>query len=312
MQRSIASLVAAGVALLTLPACDSEPVVSTDAARMQVVRAPEWSEPENLGAVVNTSGREIMPALSADGRTLYFVSDREGGFGGNDIWVTQKTQDGEWGAPVNLGELVNSTAEENNPALSTDGRLLFFDSNRPGGYGRLDLYVARRVDPAIHTGWSSPINLGSELNSDLADRAPAYVAAAPGAPAMLYFARGIGLQRSDLYVSAITRDGQPLSHAIPIAELNRPGVVTDAPSLSADGREILFWSNREGGADLWTATRESPNHTWATPIRLGPPLNTAFAEERPELSRDGRVLLFDSNRLGFGGQDIWISHRNRP
>ena len=312
MQPSTTSLVAAGVALLALPACDSQPVASTDAARMQVVRAPEWSEPENLGAVVNTSGRDIMPALSADGRALYFVSDREGGFGGNDIWVTQKTHDGEWGGPVNLGELVNSTAEENNPALSTDGRLLFFDSNRPGGYGRLDVYVARRADPAVQMGWSSPINLGSQVNSDLADRAPDYVAAAPGAPAMLYFARGIGLQRSDLYVSPITHDGDALGPPVPIAELNRAGVVTDAPSLSADGREIFFWSNREGGAELWTATRQSPNHAWDAPIRLGPPLNTAFAEERPELSREGRVLLFDSNRMGFGGQDIWLSQRNRP
>ena len=129
---------------------------------------------------------------------------------------------------------------------------------------------------------------------------------------MLYFARGIGLQRSDLYVSAITHDGESLEPAVPVTELNQAGTVTDAPSLSVDGREVFFWSNREGGADLWTATRQSPNHRWAAPIRLGPPLYSAFAEERPELSRNGRVLLFDSNRIGLGGQDIWISRRNRP
>ncbi len=269
----------------------------------------EWSEPVNLGPPINTADREIMPALSTNGRSLYFVSDRHGGLGSNDIWVSHRTSDGQWGAPVNLGPSINSASDENNPTLSLDGHLLFFDSNRLGGHGRLDIYVARRNNPNDELGWGAPVNLGPLVNTDLADRGPDHVAVSPGAPAMLYFSRGLGLQFSDLYAVPITRDGEAAGPAEPLVQLNAIGAVTDAPSLSNNAKQIFFWSNRNGGGDIWMSTRSSPIHAWFSPENLGPPVNTAFAEERPELSHDGRLLLFDSTRPGVGGQDIWLSIR---
>lgn len=273
----------------------------------------DWSEPVNLGPPVNSSAREIMPALSPDGLSLYFVSDRAvGGLGGNDIWVARRSSvRSPWNAPINLGAPTNSAAEEVDPALSSDGRLLFFSSNRQGGQGRLDLYVSRRRNPNDDLGWGPPVNLGPHVNTPAGDRGPDYVVVSPGAPAALYFGRGIGLQQTDIYAAPVTHDGEPLAPAEIVAELSAPGAVTDGPSVRADAREIFFMSNRTGSFDLWVSTRRSPHDTWSTPRNLGPLVNTDFAEERPHLSHDGRTLLFDSNRPdgSLGGQDIWMSTR---
>lgn len=299
--------------LLTLPAllaCDTESGLAPAEPRAQLLGSSEWSEPVNLGAPINSTGREIMPALSADGRSLYFVSDRAGGLGGNDIWVSRRSSvDGPWETPVNVGAPINSAGQEVDPTLSADGRLLFFSSNRPGGHGRLDIYVSRR-NPNDDLAWGDPVNLGPRVNTPAGDRGPDHVVVSPGAPAMLYFGRGIGLRQADVYAAPVTEDGDPLAPAELISELSAPGAVTDGPSLRGDAREMFFMSNRSGGFDLWLSTRRSPHDGWSVPDNLGAPVNTSFAEERPELSHDGRTLLFDSDRPdGLGGQDIWISTR---
>ena len=312
MKPATITVTAALVMLVGLFGCDMPPEPLPLSPEEHLSAHFEWSEPVNLGSPINSSAREIMPAVSKDGLRLYFVSNREGGFGNNDIWVSRRpSPTDQWETPVNLGAVINSASDENNPSLSDDGRILFFDSNRPGGHGRLDIYVSHR-GPPDHEGWSPPVNLGPYVNTASGDRGPDYVVVSPGAPAMLYFGRGIGLQQSGLYAVPLTRDGEALRPAEGIAELDAPGAVTDAPSVRADAREMFFWSNRNGGvgsADIWMSTRLSPNHAWSSPENLGARVNTAFAEERPELSNDGRVLFFDSNRPGLGGQDIWMSTR---
>jgi len=86
-----------------------------------------WGIPVNLGPTVNSSAIEGGPSISPDGLSLYFNSDRSGGVGNRDIWVTlRKTKDAPWGAPVNLGPMVNSPDMENNPDISSDGSTLYF------------------------------------------------------------------------------------------------------------------------------------------------------------------------------------------
>ncbi len=104
-------------------------------------RIPDGSygEPKNLGSVINTSGNEFSPFLAADGRTLFFSSTGHGGFGAADIFRTTLTPSGGWTAPVNLGDKINTSANE--LFFFCIGRdKFFFASDRPGGKGGLDLY----------------------------------------------------------------------------------------------------------------------------------------------------------------------------
>lgn len=124
----------------------------------------DWGPPENLGAVINTAVGDELASISADGLTLYFDSDRPGGYGSSDIWITTRaTKNDPWGPPVNMGPKINSSAGDACPCISTDGLELYFGSYRAAGYGRCDIYVARRAtqnDP-----WGDPVNLGPVVNS---------------------------------------------------------------------------------------------------------------------------------------------------
>ncbi len=119
-----------------------------------------WSEPENLGPTVNTPDWESQPALSADGRTLFFASTRPGGLGARDIWVT--TFDGEqWVEPKNLGPEINSAQDDITPYIHVNGQSLFFSSKGRPGMGGYDMYLSNRNE----SGWSEPVNLGYPINS---------------------------------------------------------------------------------------------------------------------------------------------------
>ncbi len=108
----------------------------------------EWSAPVNLGSPVNMGGIDVTPNISADGLTLLFASDRPGGSGILDLWLTtRQTKEGPWGIPVNLGPVVNSLDYDWTPSLSADMLELYFGSNRAGGHGSLDLWVTRRATP---------------------------------------------------------------------------------------------------------------------------------------------------------------------
>src|SRR5262249_22528095 len=138
----------------------------------------EWSEPVNLGPVVNSQGKEFRnqhPAISKNGLSLYFVSNRPGGFGMNDIWVSQRTSiDAPWGSPQNLGATINTSSNDFAPNLSCDGHWLYFNSNRPGGYGLGDLFVAFREDTGDDFAWEQPVNLGCQINTEFGESAPSY------------------------------------------------------------------------------------------------------------------------------------------
>ena len=91
----------------------------------------DWSVPINLGPIVNSTATDRGPAISKDGLSLYFASNRLGSIGGEDIYVSQReTRDDEWGPPVNLGPIINTSSTEGVPAFSRDGHLMFFTSRR--------------------------------------------------------------------------------------------------------------------------------------------------------------------------------------
>lgn len=121
----------------------------------------EWSVPKNLGPGVNTSGWESQPSLSADGRTLYFVSDRRTGLGMRDIWVSTLDENEKWSKAVNLGPPVNTEFDEMSPFIHVNGRTLFYATNALKGFGGYDIFFSEG-DGAT---WSVPQNIGAHINN---------------------------------------------------------------------------------------------------------------------------------------------------
>jgi hypothetical protein len=121
----------------------------------------EWSEIQKLGPNINTKYWESHADISANGQKLYFTSNREGGYGDLDIYVSQRNADGSWGKPNNLGPAVNTQWREDTPHLTKDGKRLFFSSEGHHNMGGFDLFMANKTE----NGWSQPENLGYPLNS---------------------------------------------------------------------------------------------------------------------------------------------------
>ncbi|MFF5381265.1 OmpA family protein [Pedobacter suwonensis] len=122
----------------------------------------DWGEPYNVGQPVNSEFWESQPAISPDGRTLYFISNRPGGFGGYDIWKSTITDDAKWGPAINLGPEINTPFDENTPFLHVDGKTLYFSSNGWPGFGNKDIYFSRLGN---NDQWQRPVNIGYPINS---------------------------------------------------------------------------------------------------------------------------------------------------
>jgi len=122
----------------------------------------DWGEPYNVGKPVNSEYWESQPAISPDGRTLYFISNRPGGSGGYDIWKSTITDDAKWGPAINLGPEINTPYDENTPFLHADGKTLYFSSDGWPGFGNKDIYYSRMDD---NDKFQKPINLGYPINS---------------------------------------------------------------------------------------------------------------------------------------------------
>ncbi|RDC63744.1 OmpA family protein [Adhaeribacter pallidiroseus] len=121
-----------------------------------------WSKPVNLGRQVNSAAWDSQPCLSADGRTLYFSSDRgQGSKGREDIWMSRQQEDGAWSVPENLGEPVNTSGSETAPFLHASGSTLYFSSNGHTGMGGADIFKTTLTG----TAWTEPENLGYPLNT---------------------------------------------------------------------------------------------------------------------------------------------------
>ncbi len=121
-----------------------------------------WSTPVNMGPLVNTKYWEAQPSLSADGQLLYFTSNRPGGLGGYDIWLTYRRSNGEWAKPINLGKEINTELDDETPFYHPDGQTLYFMSKGHAGMGDYDLHVSRRTKEG---SWGTPTNLGYPINT---------------------------------------------------------------------------------------------------------------------------------------------------
>ena len=265
-----------------------------------------FGEPTNLGPIVNSSSSEWPPSISADGLSLYFCSNRPGGYGGRDLWVTTRpTKDDEWDAPLNLGPTVNSSAKEAFASISADGLSLFFESTRTGGYGGHDLWVTTRA--TINDDWSAPVNLGPTVNSSSNDATPNI--STDGLSLFFESDRSGGYGGFDIWITTRETTGADWSAPTNLGSTVNLWSWDGGPITSADGLALFFFSNQIGGYgsnDIWVTTRKTILDDWGTPVNPGPTINTSTYEEPGSISTDGLLLYFESDRPGgLGSDDLW-------
>jgi hypothetical protein len=211
---------------------------------------------------------------------------------------------------------VNSAADDFCPTpVGKNG--LFFVSREalPGACGQGDIYFTHRTGAA---GWAEPERLlctPAGPNSALDEQGPSWVSASKTlrGTKMLFFSRSSvsPAVAGEIYVSD-RQNGARFGPATAVAELNDAAANDIQPNVRENGLEVVFSSNRAGGAgaqDIWIATRASLDATWSTPTNLGAVVNTAASESRPSLSRDGAQLLFGRAPGPEGSSDIYMSVR---
>lgn len=134
---------------------------STDIYFTKMSGSGKWGTPKPLSKNINTSYFETNPTITADGNTMFFISERPGGQGRGDIWMVEKISKREWGEPVNLGPVVNSPEDENSVWVDPTGRYLFFSSKGHDTMGEHDIFRSEKVDGQ----WQKPVNLGYPINT---------------------------------------------------------------------------------------------------------------------------------------------------
>jgi len=204
-----------------------------------------WGDPDPVaGTGINTSSNETAPEISTDGLTLYFSSNRDGGKGAQDIYMTKRSdRDAPWDPPDLVPEL-NSSAGDYSPVEDEAGRTIYFYSTRDGG--DQDLFVATRA--SVDDTWREPMPV-AELDTADNDADPFPT----GDGQTLYFGSGpAGVL--DLFVARRADGGGAFGLAEPIDELNSEAHDTD-PWLSPAGRYLVLMSDRSGDNELYEAER---------------------------------------------------------
>ena len=260
-----------------------------------------FGTPTNLGPTVNSSSWDILPSISTDGLSLFIISDRPGGSGGLDLWVTtRETTDDDWGEPLNLGPIVNSSSSEWGVSISSDGLSLYFSR---GGVGVIWLTTRATTDD----DWGNPVNLGPTVNSSSDD----FALDVSADDLSLYFTsnRGGGYGAYDLWVTTRATKDDAWSPPVNLGSTVNSSADDVAPGISADGLSLFFTSNRPGGSgglDLWVTTRATTDDPWGEPVNFGSTVNSSAWDAHPDISADGSTIFFMSDRPGWlGGYDLW-------
>jgi Tol biopolymer transport system component len=222
-----------------------------------------WGEPVNMGAPVNSASNDFCPMASRDGREFYFVSNRPGGCGGDDIYVTRFRDDGSVEDPKNLGCTVNSAGNEAGPVPITEPRgrtLLYFSSTRPGGpnpeadgatSGDADLYVSEMTGGS----YAAP-TLVAGVNSAQEDGQP-YIQR-DGLELYFFSTRPGGFGAQDIWRATRASVTRPWSEPVNLGEGINTAAGETRPSMSWDGTTLFFGSTRSTSeSNIFTSERTS-------------------------------------------------------
>jgi hypothetical protein len=184
-----------------------------------------WSKPMDIGSNINSSYWEGSCSISSDGMTLYFASERPGGYGGRDIYSSRMQSNGTWGPAHNLGGNINTPLNEDAPFIHPDGITLFFSSEGWKSMGGYDIFYTTLN--LADTTWDRPVNMGYPINSPDDDRY--YVLSADGARGYFSSNRRGGAGEEDIYVVSPGYRGSR-----PVLALTIGVVTVDEKPASAD------------------------------------------------------------------------------
>lgn len=275
----------------------------------------------NLGPVVNTAGLDYAPTVSADGRTLYFVSDRKGSKlnsdknPSHDFWFTKKSDrmGTDFATPANLDPStefgdrgLNTRFNEGVASISTDRQSIYFTAcMRPDGFGDCDIYKATVVGDK----WSTPVNLGQNVNTKYWESQPSI---SPDQK-RIYFAStrpgpnstGKGLYSDmDIWYSDYDEDNDEWLPAINLSAVNTKGRES-GPFIAADNQTLFFSSDSHkpnlGGLDFYFTKSTDKGKTWSTPTNLQAPINTKDDDLFITLPASGDIIYFSSTRRDIEG-----------
>lgn len=218
-----------------------------------------WELRKNAGKPLNTSDNEGAHSMTADGRTLWFTAcNRSGGMGMCDLYYSI-LEEGGWTVPKNAGTPLNSRYSDKHPAISADGRTLYFTSNRPGGFGSYDIWMSERSEE----GWTIPVNLGDLVNTEGVEQSPFIH---PDQQSLYFSSTGWpGMGQGDLFLSRSDRSSEwttPLNLGYPINTYNDEIGL----SLNAAGDRAYFASDRGEGMDTDIYSFEMPVRVRPVPV----------------------------------------------
>ncbi len=276
-------------------------ILITSFAFLPVISSAQgWGPATNLGPNINTSAIEAGSSITVDSSKLYFTSDRAGGQGAYDIWVSEYNNG--WQTPINLGSNINTSDYDLQPSISSDGSKLYFSSDRPGGLGSFDIYVSEYAGGV----WQPATNLGPNVNSAEMELCPSV--SADGMRLYFESGRAGGYGLTDIWISKYS--GGSWQPAINLGDSINTFRYESEPIESNDGLTLYFSSNRPGtlgGYDIWQSA--NVGGVWQSPINLGSNINTTLEETSPDISSNSTKLYFAAAEWngGYGDYDIWVS-----
>jgi outer membrane protein OmpA-like peptidoglycan-associated protein/Tol biopolymer transport system component len=272
---------------------------------------------KNLGPVINSSEHDYSPTVTADGRTMFFVSRRPGGLGNDDFYMSKSPEgdDTTWGKPVNVTE-INTKVEDGAASIAADGQTIYFATARNTTVkADVNLWVATLEG----TTWKNLHEVGAPVNTTSWESQPSI---APDGKRLFFASNRAGKigneenKNVDIFVSHMLADGR-WSDPVNLGSKINTGKYDASPFIATDGTTLYFCSDGHGGLggkDIFRSEWKGPSDTdWTDPEPLPAPINSSADDMFLTVPASGNVLFFASNRAGGSGQlDLYVATNPPP
>jgi Tol biopolymer transport system component len=210
----------------------------------------KWTEMEELDGI-NTKYWESHGSLTKDGNTLYFTSNRKGGYGGLDIYRSERLEDCSWGEPVNLGPVINSRYNEETPFITENGKKLYYSSYGHYNMGGYDIFYSQMNEEGE---WGTPINLGYPINTPDDDLFFLPVNNGDNAFLAKYLEDGYG--RHDIYYLDIYSENNPRLYMI-------TGVIgTEGRNILEQDSVVIYLVDRDSRDTVFSSKPDLEKYTF--------------------------------------------------